>query len=116
MLHPWERELTENGGALTYSANITPALAGLQDFVLFTCTLTGNTEIEVPTGGRLGQRVILVLTASGVDRTITLDTAILTPALVGGSPGVIPSGKKRYLELVCVGTNEFFLAADRLDA
>lgn len=116
LLHNWERDTVENGGALTYSANITPAVAGLKDTVLFTCALTGNPEIEVPTGGRLGQRVILILTASGADRTITLDSAILTPALVGGSPGVTPSGKKRYLELVCVGTDEWFLAADRLDA
>jgi hypothetical protein len=116
MLRDWERDLTENGGALTYSANITPAVAGLQDFVLFTCALTGNAEIEMPTGGRLGQRVILILLASGADRTITLDSVILTPALAGSGAGVTPSGKKRYLELVCVGTDEWFLAADRIDA
>jgi len=113
MLRDWERDTVENGGALTYSANLTAAVAGLQDVVLFTCALTGGAEIEVPTGGRLGQKVILILTASGQSRTITKDGALLGPAI--GASGVIASGKKRVLELTCIGTDEWFITNDRED-
>jgi hypothetical protein len=102
MLHHWERDTTETV-VLASSATLNLAAAPLKDVVLVRATLTENTTIAVPTGGREGQRVFYFLTASGNSRTITQNASIKGGALANvnaAGAGVVADGSTRVIELI----------------
>jgi len=69
--------------------------------------LTGNVELEPPTNPKPGQRVRYFLTADASARTLTLDAAILSPALLNvaaAGVGVIAATKTRIIDLAYNGT------------
>jgi hypothetical protein len=112
ILKHWEKT-TLVPEAITYAATIAPAMANRPDRSIFTCTLTGDITVNVPTGGRAGQELTIIFTASGAERDVALHADILTPALAGA--GAIGTGKKALLRLAFTGT-EWFLVSYQLDA
>lgn len=104
MLHHWERDIAEVV-TLGASGTLDLAAAALKDVVIAKATLTGAATFNAPTGGREGQRVRYLFTASGASRTLTQGATIKGAALLdiaSAGAGVVASGATRMIELVFV--------------
>jgi len=97
MLHHWERDTAEVV-TLGASGTLDLAAAALKDVVIAKATLTGAATFNAPTGGREGQQVRYLFTASGASRTLTQGAGIKGAALL--DIGVVASGATRMIELV----------------
>ncbi len=90
-------KLSTAPNTLAYAATLTiDASAGSN----FRCALTGNVTIALPTNPSDGASINLWLTASGANRTVTLNAGIVIPiSSVYTSPITITSGKKARYKL-----------------
>ena len=84
--------------SVNYDSTITPSISGA--FSLKRIIATGDLTIAVPTGGTDGANLELWITASGADRSLSLNAGIKVPtSSVFTSPQTISSGKKAKLLL-----------------
>lgn len=82
---------------LLYATSLTPAVS---DGLLRTCTMTGDATLHPPTGPEAGTRWEAWFTASGSNRNLTLDGAILIPSESSfTSPKTLTAGKLYILLL-----------------
>jgi len=86
---------------LTYATTVTPDASAAKSFKL---TMTGDAALAVPTNGVEGNRLFIAVTASGADRTLTLNGSY---RLTTGTSAtiVIPNTKTQYIGLRYNGTN-----------
>ncbi|NDG20118.1 MAG: hypothetical protein EB117_17905 [Betaproteobacteria bacterium] len=106
MLHHWERDSAEVI-TLGASGTLNIAAAALKDVVIAKATLTGGATFNAPTGGREGQRVVYLFTASGASRTLTQDAAIKGAALLdvaSAGAGVVANNATRMIQLMFVNS------------
>lgn len=85
---------------LTYSATVTPDANTAKSFKL---TMTGDAALAIPNNGVEGTRLFIAVTASGADRTLTLNGSY---RLTTGTSAtiVIPNSKTQYIGLRYNGT------------
>ncbi len=88
--------------ALTYGASLTP---NCNDGLYRKVTMTGAATLNAPTNGTDGMKWKARFTASGADRTLTINAAILVPSesTFAGSQ-VIVSGETWIVQLEHNGT------------
>lgn len=79
---------------IPYASAVTPD-ASLASSVAVTAT--GGLTVNTPAGGRIGQAVMVAITASGANRAVTLSGIGLMPDTV--SPYTVTAGKTGYLGL-----------------
>jgi hypothetical protein len=85
----------------TLDASTVPVIADVA------IALTGNLALQAPTNPKPGQRIRFWLTASAANRTLTLNAAVKSPALLdvaGAGAGIIATGKVRMVEIAHNGT------------
>lgn len=92
---------TVSVATLTYSATVTPDANTAKSFKL---AMTGDAALAIPTNGVEGNRLFIAVTASGADRTLTLNGSY---RLTTGTSAtiVIPNSKTQYIGLRYNGTN-----------
>jgi hypothetical protein len=92
---------------LTYAATVTPDASVAKSFKL---SMTGDAALAIPTNGAEGNRLFIAITASGADRTLTLNGSY---RLTTGTSAtiVIPNTKTQYIGLRYNGTNWTVLAS-----
>jgi hypothetical protein len=92
---------------LTYSGTVTPDANTAKSFKL---TMTGDAALAIPTNGAEGNRLFIAVTASGADRTLTLNGSY---RLTTGTSAtiVIPNTKTQYIGLRYNGTNWTVIAS-----
>jgi hypothetical protein len=96
--------------SVTYAATITlDAGTGSR----FKTTATGNLTLNAPTNGIDGQMVLIAVTASGANRTVTFSGITLTTGLV--SPFTVTNAKTAYFGLRCAGGSSWALLAQTMD-
>jgi len=85
---------------LTYSGTVTPDANTAKSFKL---SMTGDATLAIPTNGSEGNRLFIAVTASGADRTLTLNGSY---RLTTGTSAtiVIPNSKTQYIGLRYNGT------------
>jgi hypothetical protein len=98
---------TTTVATLTYSATVTPNANTAKSFKL---AMTGDAALAVPTNGAEGNRLFIAVTASGADRTLTLNGSY---RLTTGTSAtiVIPNSKTQYIGLRYNGTNWTVIAS-----
>jgi len=92
---------TTSVSTLTYSGTVTPDANTAKSFKL---TMTGDAALAIPNNGVEGTRLFIAVTASGADRTLTLNGSY---RLTTGTSAtiVIPNSKTQYIGLRYNGTN-----------
>lgn len=98
---------TPTVSTLSYSATVTPDASVAKNFKL---TMTGDAALAIPTNGATGNRLFLEITASGADRTLTLNGSY---RLTTGTSAtiVIPNSKSQFIGLRYNGTSWYVIAS-----
>lgn len=87
--------------AITFANPLSPAVG---DGLFRKVTMTGDMEINPPSGGSEGQKWQIRCLASGATRTLTLDAAIVIPSEFAFTSQAIASGETWVLQLYYNGT------------
>lgn len=92
---------------LTFATTVTPDANTAKSFKL---TMTGDAALAIPNNGVEGTRLFIAITASGADRTLTLNGSY---RLTTGTSAtiVIPNSKTQYIGLRYNGTNWTVIAS-----